>query len=491
VKKVFRILILLVLAACQQKQAPYDHAVDQEKSPLLVIDRPAAVVFRPGAGIPGIEEESWENYLKKILSPWKVEIIHSSGKEFEFVKSNGDKVLINTGKFREHYDLILFNARNNPLPVSFDDLGRSILSYFLNESPAKESSLLIQENIPEPEKDTMREKTGRSVNWRKSLPVIPIQVPDTASDFHHRKIDGITWVENRVDTRRILTVTFENDLITYANTDRYFTNGIAFSLQAPWLGNSPLSRLMIPYRHSSNSQYELSLVQNMYTPTDTRVAPKLDDDRPYASYLSLGYKRITRDPFRKLRLTTEIISGYIGPYSPGSYLQTVVHETFPTNDKPLGWETQIRTDLLLNYNLSIEKAILDQGNLLVAGNASAEAGSLHTNFGTGFIAILGRHEPYFGWTCKANHQKYQYYFFIKAEGKLIGFDATLQGGLLDRKNTFFMKSDEITRFTGKAEVGFRVTYKDTGLELAQHYLTPEYHGGMFHKWGRISLLIKL
>ena len=56
-------------------------------------------------------------------------------------------------------------------------------------------------------------------------------------------------------------------------------------------------------------------------------------------------------------------AGYIGPYSPGSYMQTLVHRAFPTNDEPLGWETQINTDIILNYSIEAQKALMNNPNL--------------------------------------------------------------------------------------------------------------------------------
>jgi hypothetical protein len=286
-------------------------------------------------------------------------------------------------------------------------------------------------------------------------------------------------------------VTFENDLITYANTDRYFTNGITFSLKAAWIGRIRLSSLMIPYRHPSSASYSLSLVQNMFTPTDTRVAPLLHNDRPYASYLYLGYSKVTSDPVRMLKLTTEIDIGYTGPRSPGAYLQTLVHGTFPTNDQPLGWETQIKTGPIVNYTIHLEKALINRDQLMLSTSAYVKTGTLYNQIGTGFRLQAGRQEPSFSSGTATRTSHWQYYFFLNARGALIGYDATLEGGIFNRNEVFTLSTNEISRWVASAETGFRITYKGTGLELAQHYLSPEYKGGLAHKWGRISLLFDL
>lgn len=458
----------------------------------LIIDHPVAIVLNSPQNTQVTSVPDYQELLNKVLNPLRIPFMQTQEGQLEFIKQNGDKVVLESGTIRTKYDLILFNARNNPLPVRFDELSKTALSYFITPK--------VNEEAPEPEKvqavteiptDTITHK--RFLQWfnRGNSRTVTVQTSDTSTGFRPRQIEGIRWIESRLDSRKIFTVTFENDLITYANTDRYFTNGITFSLQSPWLGRTKLAGLMINYGHTSNVNYSLKLVQNMYTPTDTRVAPRLHDDRPYASYLYLAMQKSISDPHRYLRLSSEFVFGYLGPYSPGSYLQTMVHSTFPTNDKPLGWETQLNTDVLLNYSLRFEKAFIHNQNLMLASTAQVKLGSLYSQAGGGILMRAGRQDPYFGWNDKASYSKWQYYFFVKTELNCIGYDATLQGGLLDRDNVYSLHSNEISHWVGCAEIGLTAQYKSTGIEIAQHYLTPEYKGGLSHKWGRISLLFKL
>jgi hypothetical protein len=63
--------------------------------------------------------------------------------------------------------------------------------------------------------------------------------------------------------------------------------------------------------------------------------------------------------------------------------------------------------------------------------------------------------------------------------------------MFNHNNIFTLKGNEIQRVVGGAEAGIHFSYKGTGIEVAQHYLSPEYKGGFWHKWGRLSLLFKL
>ena len=348
-----------------------------------------------------------------------------------------------------------------------------------------DNQLVTETSIQKPaSKEVFRIESG----YRR----VVVPLTDAASrKLLSRKIPGIEWVEQSVDTRTILKIHFENDLITYANTDRYFTSGIRFDLQAEWLAVSSFQKLMIPYKRKAFVSYNLSMVQNMYTPTDTRVAPELHDNRPYSSVLYFGFRKTVADPLRKLILSSEFNLGYIGPYSLGSSLQTMVHKTFPTNDKPLGWESQINSDIILNYSVQAQKALVIKENLTLLADLDAEAGTLYTNAGAGLQLQAGKAEPVFGLTSTEKLPEIEYYFFAKTDISFVAYNALLQGGVFNQDNVFTLEQNEIQRVVGKVEAGIHFKYKGIGMEIGQHYISPEYKGGLWHKWGRMSLIFKL
>jgi len=460
------------------------------------VDHPAVVVLEKNTNESGPNAPGKPLTIEKILIPLKIPVLARNSGQIEFVKKNGDRVFMDIRQLKGRYDLILFNAENDPLLCGLNDLESAASHYFLGRTPGKFPS----NAGPESSKAMLTlPDTGNTRGYRldpsfrqgRARTAMIMRADTDTSPLVTRNIPGVCWVESRVDTRKSLIITFENDLITYYNTDRYFTNGITVGLQAPWIANMRVSRLLLPYRKPATVAYSAILVQNMYTPTDTRYAPTLSKDRPYASYLYLGFKKLVRDPGRKLRLTSEIDLGFTGPYSPGSYLQTLVHKTFPTNDKPLGWETQIKTDIIANYSVTLDKAIIDGSNVMLSASVSMKAGTLYNQAGTGFRLQLGRHEPYFKSHTATEKDPWQYFFFLDARTTLVAYDATLQGGILNRENVFTLGEHEVSRCVGYAEAGLQATYKGYGIEVAQHFLTPEYKGGMGHRWGRISVLMKL
>lgn len=490
----FIIISLLIFTACQRQEVKAPEAAPANVP--MVIDYPAGVMISSKSQVSGPANLNI-SIAERILLPHRIPVLDTNSKKLVFVKTNGDRITVTLHELAGKYDIILFNAVNNPVPLRLADLQGAFGKIFNIQSEN-----IIPETIhAEAEKnhaasiDTSSEKTIRerlsALNSRDKR-VILTTADTSAKNMITRIIPGIEWVQHRVDTRSILKIEFANDLITYANTDRYFTNGVAFELQAAWLGKSGImQKLMIPYQHSAFVTYKLSMKQDMYTPTDTRVAPTLHNDRPYSSYLYFSFSKTTADPIRKIKLTSQLDAGYIGPYSPGSYMQTLVLKAFPTNDAPLGWETQINTDVILNYSVKAQKALVTNPNLSLLAGADIQAGTLYSNAGITFELLTGKHEPVFGIAANEKWPEFQYYFFVKAHTGFVGYNALLQGGAFNTDNIYTLKSNEIQRWVGSSETGIHFRYKGTGIELAQHYLSPEYKGGLWHKWGRISLIFKL
>ncbi|MEI8046022.1 MAG: lipid A deacylase LpxR family protein [Bacteroidota bacterium] len=484
------LISLFLFAACSQSE--------KKKSKMTynpapqVIDYPAGVMIAPGKPFSSAEVHN-TTIAKKILASHHIPVLGENTGQLVFVKTNGDRVSITLDELAGKYDIILFNAVNNPVPLKIADL-QGAFDYIFKlpvSSAISTGSSHYEVKSFEQKPDTLTQKSARkrlSQIKRHEKKIVVTSFDTSARNFIARAIPENLWVEQLIDSRSIFKINFENDLISYANTDRYFTNGITFDLQAAWLGRLSFRKLMIPYNHSANVKYSFSMVQDMYTPTDTRIAPALAHDRPYSSYLYFGFRKTTSDPVRKIKIANQVDAGYIGPASPGSYLQTLVHKTFPTNDVPLGWETQIKTDIILNYAIHIQKALASKENMSLLGGFDLNAGTLHTDAGAGFQLQAGKAEPVFGLKKNEKWPRAEYYFFAKTNISIVAYNALLQGGMFNHDNIFTLKGNEIQRVVGNAEVGIHARYKGVGIELAQHYLSPEYKGGMWHQWGRISLL---
>jgi len=291
---------------------------------------------------------------------------------------------------------------------------------------------------------------------------------------------------------RFLKISFDNDIFDY--TDRFYTNGIRFDLIAPFLSGNPVAKIMVPYWGAGTNYYGISLIQNIFTPSTTKVGGILYGDRPYAAYLLLGSFKITNDPVKRFRQTSEIDLGCIGPLSFGEWIQRSFHVVVPGNNEPLGWNYQIQNDLVINYLLRYEKGILSHPNLEMNLVSTASLGTLYTNITGGFHFRAGWMNPYFSNLGIARRQKLftsgmrrtQFYFFLKGAGKLVGYDATLQGGLLNHSSVYTLSPDEISRLIFQSSVGMTFTYGGFQVDVEQFLLSPEFHHGWWHKWVHVG-----
>jgi hypothetical protein len=294
-----------------------------------------------------------------------------------------------------------------------------------------------------------------------------------------------------------LQINFDNDILDY--TDRFYTNGIRIDFIAPGLQMNPLSRLMLPYRRSGINYYGLSMVQNMFTPSTTKLGGILFGDRPYSAYMYLGSFKITNDPARRYRQTSELDIGIIGPDSYGEWVQRSFHNAVPTNNEPLGWEYQIKNDLVLNYSLSVEKGIVAGKNIELQFSSKGNIGTLYTNLSVGFQLRTGWMNPYFSNLGIAKKQqlknkglkKFQLCFFMKGKGQVIGYDATLQGGFFNKSSVYTIPASNISRLVFNGSAGVNLSFNGIGIDLEQFLLSPEYQYGSWHKWVHIALRFAL
>ena len=73
---------------------------------------------------------------------------------------------------------------------------------------------------------------------------------------------------------------------------------------------------------------------------------------------------------------------------------------------------------------------------------------------------------------------------------MIGYDATLQGGLFN-KSVYFLSGDQINRAVYDQQLGFVASLSRLSIKLVQVWLSPEFKGGLSHKWMEVSFSVNL
>ncbi len=243
-----------------------------------------------------------------------------------------------------------------------------------------------------------------------------------------------------------------------------------------------LSKFLIKPRNS-DSRYGITFNLFGYTPTSINSDAILYGDRPYSSSMSFKTFVAGSDSIRQQRVASSFSIGILGPAAQGEQIQTGIHRWLK-NKLPKGWRYQIQNDIIINYQLNYERKLLenDIGFLL---NAAAEArlGTFHNRIGGGFNFMIGHfNNPY----QSGKRKKMEYYFFGQSRVNFIGYDATMQGGLFNRKSPYTIAASDVSRITFQADAGMVVNFRKLYLYYTQSFLTKEFRTGRYHRWGGIS-----
>ena len=281
---------------------------------------------------------------------------------------------------------------------------------------------------------------------------------------------------------------YDNDF--FSATDRYYTKGIYIELIMPFVKKSPVSKLLIPLNKNATNYYGINIEQDGFTPRSIRHSEIYRGERPYASVFFISHFLTSINTEKKQRLTTSLDLGIIGPDAMGEQEQKGIHHAL-NNIQPLGWEYQIAEDYVVNYNAQFEKGLFLKKHFEFVGSLKARAGTLYDDIGAGILLRAGWMESYFKnlglSTSHDKTNKFQCYFFSKGELKTVAYNATMQGGMINKNSIYTIPANDIERVVATAYVGVVLAYKRFSLEYTKAYLSPEFKGGLPHGWGHVSI----
>jgi hypothetical protein len=297
--------------------------------------------------------------------------------------------------------------------------------------------------------------------------------------------NGVIYAYNQ--TRWQFNVIFDNDI--FDNRDYYFTNGFRIELVAPFMDRSPLRKIFPGFRDSEIDQNGFSITQNIYTPTNPDTSVILVDDHPFSAYLAVGQFRDNYNFRKKLRMRSEIRIGVLGPSSLGQQVQTSIHEI-----EPVGWQNQINNDIVIDYSFRIEKGLVSTSTIEINAMGRANVGTLYNKAGAGLNLRFGNFMPVFKGPFSIFENKnpggrVQYWIFMESQFELIGYDATLQGGMFSKDNVYVVDNNDLNRFIFQASMGFALYYNNIGIEYEHFYQTPRFSNAYHFGWGRLKAVL--
>lgn len=427
---------------------------------------------------------------KKNIQTWS-----GTARYFEFITFDGAVIELKLSAYKEPWFMVTFDGEHTPEIISSAEIPHWTA---IAEPTGGKRTRPVKSAIQQPSGSYIPDNDS---SVRAAIPGIESRPPGAAIRLlifpgapalpYRDKTAGMNIISSYISAAKQIWLEFDNDL--FSNTDRYYTNGIVLGYSSPALTSWRINRLMIGIRRNSVVRSSISLHHGMFTPLTTKLPPTLSDDRPYASTLFLRYSQVSEDALSGTRVIAALEAGVIGDAALGRYLQKSVHAGIPSNDEPLGWDTQIKNDVVLNYHLGLHKQIVSTRHAEVYATSEAVAGTLHTRGAAGLSAIAGKIAPGLtplpGNTMETQSGEQFWQFGIEGgiEMRLIGYDATLQGGLFSKENIYALKPEEIERLVAALHLGLFAGYGRFGLSISQFYLSPEFKAGKQHFWGQIGL----
>ncbi len=296
-----------------------------------------------------------------------------------------------------------------------------------------------------------------------------------------QQIDNTLSYKN-INTDSYFRLNYENDF--FSATDEYYTQGIHIEIVSPSIKKFPFTKLFI--QKNGYRRFGIGLEHDGYTPTSIQHTELLYGDRPFAGVLLLKTFEIIVDTIRKDRFSLSFTTGVIGQAAGAAEMQTGIHRWL-NNVTPEGWKYQIHNDAVINYQCDYEKQLYAFKNIIsIDADAIARVGSLSDKAAIGTSILIGYFDsPFSSSICDKNH--FRIYAYEHAQENLVGYDATLQGGVFDHTSPYTISSGNIERIVFENRFGFVVAYKNLFLEYFQSFLTPEFKTGYYHVWGGIQI----
>ena len=279
---------------------------------------------------------------------------------------------------------------------------------------------------------------------------------------------------------------YDNDFFAKAKTDYYYTQGYSFEVGSPVFRKNPLSRILLRLKNSEPT-YGLAFEHYGFTPTSIRSPEILIGDRPFAGVILVKSYAISVDQAHKQRLSSVLSTGMVGPVAFAGRMQATIHRWSGDVD-PQGWQYQIRNDLAVNYELSHERQLTEVPHIVsIHSNAQLRLGTLSNKAQAGFTLTLGKFDSPLTSSKQSTDRNFQLYLYSQSLGALVGYDATLQGGLFNRKSPYTLKASELNRFTFQYNYGIVVSFWKIYAEYNRTYLSREFKMGRAHSWGGVKL----
>lgn len=296
-----------------------------------------------------------------------------------------------------------------------------------------------------------------------------------------QKIDNLASFRD-IKSTTYFRFNYDNDY--FASSDKNYTQGYSFELVSPAFNMNPVNHLFFKPKNVE-IRHGLAIEHIGYTPSRYELSDIQFGDRPFAAAIMLKSFMIATNQLKNSRFTSSFNFGIIGPGAFGEEIQVGIHKA-TGNKIPLGWQNQIKNDIVINYEIGYEKQLFRYQDLLsLQATMNAKIGTLFTNGSFGVNTNLGIINSPFSSTQERNG--FKLYAYAQPVLNVIGYDATLQGGVFNKQSPYTISPGNVERFTGQLNYGLVLKTKTLYFEYSRSMITKEFESGDSYNWGGIKI----
>lgn len=296
------------------------------------------------------------------------------------------------------------------------------------------------------------------------------------------------WSLNKIKLRD-LSFYWENDgtfVNLVDNTDRYYTNGSGIELSIDPDIAGDLAQQLAPSSDWKDPKFGLgfAIKQMIFTGVDITDPNPTTDDHPYGGYLYFAFSFQRADDHKHDHFELDL--GVVGERSQAEATQRFVHNAYPDQDTPEGWDHQLANELAVNFTFErtwktqrgevqgIEFEMLpaigfDLGNVYTRarGRVTLRLGhNLPDDFGP--ASLLG-HKDHTVNNANWGEGKWSFYLYTT-----VGIDAVARNIFLDGNTFATSRSVDSETFVAQATLGVVTRYKNFYLGWSQTIQTEEF-----------------
>lgn len=292
-----------------------------------------------------------------------------------------------------------------------------------------------------------------------------------------------------------LRMYLDNDFINFygKGSDRRYTNGVRFDV----FYNAGVKDKGFFRGANRMNTASWGFTQVMFTP-ETLIADTTNpQDYPYSGGLYAVHGFHSADPQKKLNVEMLWVAGVMGRLSLAGETQVAMHSMFDEQRVPKGWESQLPTDLLLNYSVAAEKGVAVNKYFLLAGGGRLSAGTMLNAASFYALVKMGNRVSHFDGLRNqfVGGKKAAFQFYGKPGVDFVLYNALLQGGFFNRRSPLYKeKSDaETGRIPRKVipnmDLCLLLTFRKIAVSASQKIMAAEFKNMSPNRVGNLSVYV--